>query len=61
MERRKPLSPDEFIKYVARPINPKEMDLWVKANNINIEKTQLFFRFYMFTIYYYVRHLFGRR
>ena len=25
--------------------NPKEMDLWVKANNINIEKTQLFFDF----------------
>ena len=43
MERRKPLSPNEFIKYVVRPINPKEMDLWVKSNNINVEKTQLFF------------------
>jgi hypothetical protein len=43
MERRKPLSPNEFIKYVAKPINPKEMDIWVKSNNICIEKTQLFF------------------
>ena len=38
MERRKPLSPSDFIKYVAKPINAKEMDLWVKANNISIEK-----------------------
>ena len=45
MERRKPLSPSDFIKYVAKPINAKEMDLWVKANNISIEKTQLFFDF----------------
>ena len=43
MERRQPLSPNEFIKYVAKPIEPKEMDLWVKSNNICIEKTQLFF------------------
>ena len=43
MERRKPLSPNEFIKYVAKPIDPKEMDIWVKSNNICIEKTQLFF------------------
>ena len=43
MERRTPLSPNEFIKYVAKPIDPKEMDVWVKSNNISIEKTQLFF------------------
>ena len=43
MERRKPLSPHEFVKYIANPIKPKEMDLWVKSNNINVEKTQLFF------------------
>ena len=43
MERRKPLSPHEFVKYIAKPIKPKEMDLWVKSNNINVEKTQLFF------------------
>ena len=43
MERRRPLTPNEFIKYVAKPIDPKEMDLWVKSNNICIEKTQLFF------------------
>lgn len=43
MERRKPLSPNEFIKYVVKPIDPTEMDLWVKSNNICIEKTQLFF------------------
>ncbi len=45
MKRRKPLSPSDFIKYVAKPIDSKEMDLWVKANNITIEKTQLFFDF----------------
>jgi|TARA_R110002020_G_scaffold110854_5_gene256113 hypothetical protein len=45
MERRKPLSPSDFIKYVAKPIAPKEMDIWVKAHNINTEKTQLFFDF----------------
>ena len=45
MERRKPLSPSDFIKYVAKPIAPKEMDIWVKANNINVEKTKLFFDF----------------
>ena len=45
MKRRKPLSPSDFIKYVAKPIDSKEMDLWVKANNISIEKTQLFFDF----------------
>jgi len=45
MKRRKPLSPDEFLEYVAKPVTPDEMDIWIKANNINIEKSQLFFDF----------------
>ena len=45
MKRRKPLSPDEFLKYVAKPVTPDEMDVWVKSNNITNEKTNLFFDF----------------
>jgi|TARA_R110002020_G_scaffold131188_1_gene293434 hypothetical protein len=45
MKRRKPLSPDEFLKYVAKPVSPEEMDIWVKSNNITSEKTNLFFDF----------------
>ena len=45
MKRRKPLSPDEFLKYVAKPVSPDEMDVWVKSNNITNEKTNLFFDF----------------
>ena len=45
MERRKPLTPDEFLNYVAKLVSPEEMDLWVKVNSIENEKAELFFDF----------------
>jgi len=55
VKRRKPLSPDEFLNYVAKPVSPKEMELWVKANNVNIEKSQLFFD-YLSSLYILINH-----
>ena len=45
MDRRKPLTPDEFLNYVAKLVSPEEMDLWVKVNSIENEKAELFFDF----------------
>ena len=42
MERRR-LLPEEFLNYVTKTISPEETRLWVKVNNINTEKTELFF------------------
>ena len=44
MERKR-LLPKEFYKYITEPISMEEMRLWVKANNINTEKCELFFDF----------------
>jgi len=42
MERRR-LLPEEFLNYVTKTISPEETRIWVKVNNINTEKTELFF------------------
>ena len=39
----KRLLPEQFFKYVAKPINRDEMMMWVKAHNINAQKSELFF------------------
>tara|TARA_R110000787_G_scaffold60171_3_gene136356 strand:+ start:1259 stop:1735 length:477 start_codon:yes stop_codon:yes gene_type:complete len=41
MERRR-LLPEEFLNYITEPISSDEMSLWVKVNNINVEKSELF-------------------
>ena len=41
MERRR-LLPEEFFNYITEPISSDEMNLWVKVNNINAEKSELF-------------------
>ena len=41
MERRR-LLPEQFFKYVTQPISREEMNLWVKAHNINVAKVSLF-------------------
>ena len=45
MENRKSLLPTEFYKYVTQPVSSADMRIWVKANNINSEKCELFFDF----------------
>tara|TARA_Y100001938_G_C7905478_1_gene336828 strand:- start:73 stop:543 length:471 start_codon:yes stop_codon:yes gene_type:complete len=45
MEERRKFSPIEFYKYVTEPIPKKDLDLWLKANNIISEKSELFFYF----------------
>ena len=42
MERKR-LLPEEFLNYVTKRISYEEMRMWVKVNNINVEKTELFF------------------
>jgi hypothetical protein len=42
MERRG-LLPEQFFKYVTAPVNQDDLNIWVKANNINTEKLELFF------------------
>ena len=44
MERRR-LLPEEFLNYVTKQISPEHMRVWVKVNNINTEKIELFFDF----------------
>jgi len=41
MERRR-LLPEQCFKYVTQPISREEMNLWVKAHNINVAKVSLF-------------------
>jgi len=41
MERRR-LLPEQFFKYVTQPLSREDMNLWVKAHNINISKVDLF-------------------
>lgn len=38
----KRLLPEQFFKYVTEPISREDINLWVKINNINTEKTDLF-------------------
>tara|TARA_R110000744_G_scaffold251320_2_gene367275 strand:- start:649 stop:1125 length:477 start_codon:yes stop_codon:yes gene_type:complete len=40
---RKSLLPKQFLKYVTQPVSLEDMNIWVKGNNINIEKTELFY------------------
>ena len=42
---RKGLSPEQFYNYVTEPISREEVGVWVKACNINPEKSELFFDF----------------
>ena len=44
MERRR-LLPEEFLNYVTKQISSEQMRIWVKVNNINNEKIELFFDF----------------
>jgi len=41
MERRR-LLPEQFFKYVTQPLSREDMNLWVKAHNINVSKVSLF-------------------
>jgi hypothetical protein len=41
MERRR-LLPEQFFKYVTQLVSREDMNLWVKVNNIHIEKINLF-------------------
>jgi len=45
MERREGLSPEQFYNYVTTNVTPEELHVWVKACNINTEKSELFFDF----------------
>jgi len=45
MEDRKKFSPIEFYRYVTEPIPQNDLDIWLKANDIIIEKSDLFFYF----------------
>lgn len=42
MERRG-LLPEQFFKYVTSPVNREDLNLWVKRNDVNTEKLELFF------------------
>jgi|TARA_R110002020_G_scaffold31127_1_gene97414 hypothetical protein len=44
MEGRK-FTPHEFLRYIAEPLNQKDIDLWVKANGMTLEMSNLFFDF----------------
>tara|TARA_R110002050_G_scaffold106731_3_gene216766 strand:- start:94 stop:564 length:471 start_codon:yes stop_codon:yes gene_type:complete len=41
MERRR-LLPEQFLKYVTKPVSREDVNLWVKVNSIGIEKVNLF-------------------
>ena len=45
MERREGLSPEQFYSYVTTNVSREELNVWVKACNINTEKSELFFDF----------------
>jgi len=45
MEEHKRFSPIEFYRYVTEPIPKKDLEIWFKANDIIIEKSELFFYF----------------
>jgi len=36
-------SPEEFHQYISEPVSREKMSLWVKVNNIDSEKIDLFF------------------
>jgi len=36
-------SPQEFREYISEPVSREKMSLWVKVNNIDSEKVELFF------------------
>jgi len=42
---RKGLSPEQFYNYVTEHISGEDLGVWVKACNINSEKSELFFDF----------------
>ena len=50
----KRLLPEEFFKYVAEPVSRDKVNLWVKINNINIEKNELFSDF-IYSLYLLVK------
>ena len=54
MERRRFL-PEQFFKYVAQPMSRDKVNLWVKVNNINAEKIELFFDF-AHSLYYLIKN-----
>lgn len=48
-------TPKEFYKYVNDPVSRDKLNLWIKANNISIEKTELFFD-YVDALHYIVHN-----
>ena len=48
-------TPKEFYKYVNDPVSRDQLNLWIKANNISIEKTELFFD-YVDALHYIVHN-----
>lgn len=47
MERRR-LLPEQFLKYVTRPVSRDDVNLWVKVNSIGVEKINLFGEYLIF-------------
>ena len=47
MERRG-LLPEQFLKYVTKPVSREDVNLWVKVNGIGIEKINLFGEYLIF-------------
>ena len=43
--RRKKFTTNQFVKYVTEQVTMEEMDLWLRAHNVSVEKSGLFFDF----------------
>jgi hypothetical protein len=42
---RKRLLPEQFFKYITAVVNKEDVDTWVRMNNVNTQKLELFFDF----------------
>lgn len=38
---------DNFFNYLMKPVNPEDVDLWFKINNIRAEKSEMFSDFFI--------------
>ena len=45
---------DNFFNYVTKPVNPEDVDIWFRANNIIPEKLELFSDFSL-TLYHIIK------
>ena len=45
---------DNFFNYVTKPVNPEDVDVWFRANNIIPEKLELFSDFSL-TLYHIIK------